>query len=118
MYADYEFYKDTFGGTMISESEFTRLMIIASAYVDKITFNRAMEISEDDPTYRLLKLAACDIAEVLKREDEGGEIQSESVGSYSVSYADTPTKKLSLEEKIIQAGKRYLGNTGLMYRGF
>jgi len=117
MYADYIFYSETYHGNEITEAEFTRLMNQASAYIDLMTFNRAAD-EDDEDNIVLLKKAACAAAEALKKQEEGGALQSERVGNLSVTYADTPSRKLSIEKKVEQAIKLYLGNTDLMYRGF
>jgi hypothetical protein len=54
----------------------------------------------------------------LKKQEEGGELQSERVGNFSVTYANTPDKELSIKSKVEQAIRLYLGNTDLMYKGF
>lgn len=116
-YADWVFYSVTYGGTEISQTEFTRLMNQASAYIDAVTFGRAAE-EEDIDVITKIKFAACAVAETLKKYDEGGDIQSERVGNHTVTYASTPTAQLSIEAKITHAAKTFLGNTDLMYRGF
>lgn len=116
-YADYSYYTATYGGTAILQTEFMRLINQASAYLDLVTANRIAD-EEDDDTLELVKMAACAVADVLKKQESGGELQSERVGNYSVTYADTPSKKLSVEGQVIKAIKLYLGNTDLAFRGF
>lgn len=114
-YADYEFYTDTYGGSEITETEFPRLVNQASAYIDLLTFNRA---ADDEDNTVSIQMAACSAAETLKKQEEGGELQSERVGNFSVTYANTPDKELSIKSKVEQAIRLYLGNTDLMYKGF
>ena len=116
-YADYQFYTVTYGGTEIAQAEFTRLMNQASAYIDTVTFDRAAD-EEDADTLIKIQFAACAAAETLKKYEQGGEVQSERVGNHSVTYASPLAARLSIEAKITQVVKIYLGNTGLMYRGF
>jgi len=119
-YADYTFYTVTYGGTQITSAEFTRLMNQASAYIDAVTFDRAAA-EEDVDVITKIKFAACAAAEQLKSIyaiGGSGAIQSERVGNHTVTYVDTVTAKLSIDTKIAQVVKIYLGNTGLMYRGF
>lgn len=116
-YADYAFYTATYGGASIEQSEFARLINQASAYIDALTFDRAGDV-EDAATLTKLKYAACAAAETIKKQEQGGELQSERVGNFAVTYADTPTARLSIEAKITQAVKIYLSNTELLYRGF
>ncbi len=118
MYADYNFYKSTYFGNKISAEEFNSVMSRASIILDNITLERAAKLDPSDPLYKSVQLAACAVADVLKDyETEGDGIRSESVGSYSISYADNSSKTLSVTDKIWQVVKMYLGNSGLMYRG-
>jgi hypothetical protein len=123
-YADYTFYTGTFLGTAIASSNFPRLALRASAEVDKITFNRAAPIvtaATDTATIDKIKMATCEIAEELKKQDDAGGsdgIVSESQGSYSVSFAANSSKTLSSQEKISKAARLWLSNTDLMFRGF
>lgn len=43
VYADYTYYKETYLGTLISESEFPMLAKRASEYLDYITVGKASE---------------------------------------------------------------------------
>ena len=120
-YADFEFYSTTYGGTAIAQSAFTRLINQASAVIDNLTFDRVAEVIEedyDDETIEKIQLATCAVAEQIQTNEAGGNLQSERVGSYSVTYAETQTAKLSDDAKCVRAARIYLLNTGLMYRGF
>lgn len=122
IYTDYEFYTDTFGGTAIAAADFHTLAIRASREIDHLTFDRAAEIVEADldaDTIELIKLATCAVAEVVQDQNtQPGVIQSEKVGSHSVTYLSNPVALLSYEAKMSMAAKRHLVRTGLMYRGF
>lgn len=91
-FADYDFYKCVGGG--ISEELFSRLVCKASAYIDKITFGRASEHADDER----VKRCCCELCDSLSAISEsGGQVkQSESVGSWSVTYANSEnTSELS-----------------------
>ena len=81
MYADYEFYTKNYGGKAVSAEDFSRLAAKASALIDKLTFGRAKEHSDDER----VKMCCCELCESLALTDgSGGMIkQSESVGSWS-----------------------------------
>lgn len=85
IYADYEFYKTT--GGKLSEEEFSKIAAKASAYIDKITFGRASENADDER----VKRCCCDLCDTLSAisADGGQKKQSESVGSWSVTYANS-----------------------------
>ena len=109
MYVDYTFYSTTYGGK-VSSGDFIKLEIQASALIDYYTFNRIETVDNK------VKYAVCELVDCLKNlEDTGGkEIASESVGGYSVSY-DIGNATIAKKQKSIIA--KYLGHTGLMYRG-
>lgn len=112
MYADYTFYTERYFGTAISESDFPRLSLKASQFLDYYTMNRAKDYTIDDA----VKYACCAVAEAyLTAEQAQGKrgILSESVGSYSVSYRDIQESNDALSA----AAKQHLAFTGLLYRG-
>lgn len=119
VYVDYLFYTEQFGGTAISQNDFTRLARQASARIDELTFERAAAIitaGTDTDLIERIKLATCGVAEELQRQEQGGEITSERVGSYAVTYAVTPG--MSNQVRVSATARVYLGSSGLMYRGF
>ncbi len=85
IFADYEFYRSVGGD--LSEDEFSKVAAKASAYIDKITFGRASEHADDER----VKRCCCDLCDSLSAISEsGGQVkQSESVGSWSVTYANS-----------------------------
>lgn len=122
-YADYEFYTDTYLGTSITtESQFNQLALRASAQVDRITFNRAVSVTDEDDL-EAIKNAVCAIAEEIQTvNNEGftGGIKSESVGSHSVTYSESNELMLSKTQRYLEVARIYLENTNgnLLYRGF
>ena len=85
IYADYAYYTDKYGGKAVSEGDFPRLAAKASAYIDRLTLGRAAENARDER----LKMCCCELCDSLALTDgNGGMIkQSESIGSWSCSYA-------------------------------
>jgi hypothetical protein len=122
VYANFDFYIETFGGTAIAAADFNALVIRASREIDYLTFDRAsavIEANTDTDTIEAIRLATCAVAEMIQAiNDRSGQIQSEKVGSHSVTYTPTPSNSLSDDGRISLAAKRYLAKTGLMYRGF
>jgi hypothetical protein len=117
-YATYSYYSTTYLGTSIASADFSRLALRASAWIDRLTFQRAA----DDTTYTdEIKMATCAVAEEIQTVEAGGNadgIQSEAIGQNSVTYATSSTKQLTAGEKYLQAAALYLGSTGLMFPGF
>ena len=84
IFADYEYYKSV--GGELSEEEFSRIAAKASAHIDRITFGRASEHADDER----VKRCCCELCDTLAAAVKSGQIkQSESVGSWSVTYANS-----------------------------
>lgn len=95
-------------GGEVPESEFPALSRQASAYIDAITSGKIQTATEE------VKNACCAVCDELYRaKQDGGIIQSESKGEWSVTYAD----RQSAEARLRNAARVYLANTGLLYRG-
>lgn len=123
-YIDYDFYKESYGGTSVPQNSFLRFSIKASAYIDKITFGRIPKMYITDSTdegYNVpdeVKFAVCAVIDIDKKiEDDGGVISSESEGNHSVTYVDG-ISTMSEEKKINEAATLFLNGTGLLYKGF
>lgn len=135
-YADFYFYTNEYCGMAIEVVDFDRLAIRASSYLDYYTQGRAAK----NPELVELKMACCALAEQYKiieqaqalanknlsaaMESDGGEVQSETVGSWSKSYrsggdsAGAATAVATNAQASISAvARQYLSGTGLIYRG-
>ena len=113
-YADYSYYSSQYYGSTIPPGEFMRLAARASEYIDYITFGRAREHSNDDE----VKRATCAVAEGLHKQEQGGEVTMRTVGPWTEQYAASEyAAARSPARKLKAIAARYLGGTGLMYRG-
>lgn len=137
-YADFAYYVTQYLGTAIkTEEEFRRLAMRASAYLDYYTQGRAA----DNSCVCGLKMACCAIAEQYQHIDtaqalaqkslsaslessETGELQSQTVGSWSKTYrsgGDSAQQAISsaqsAQASLASIAKQYLAGTGLLYRG-
>lgn len=91
--ADYDFYVNIYLGNKISTEDFPRLSMRASEYIRGMTRGKVNKVPEKDMD--AVKSCVCAIAEVIQDEERlssqsfSGEkpVSSETVGSYSVSYA-------------------------------
>lgn len=110
-YADYSYYKTTYGGTMIAESAFARLSCLASAYIDSLTFGNA---AKDTQHAEQIKTACCTLAEEYGRQDSGGEVASVNNDGYSESYV---TSGKTPDQRMLDIAVRILAPTGLLYGG-
>ena len=119
VYVDFEYYENNYGGTAVSSALFHGHAVRASRMIDRLTFGRAAEAIDDETYTEPIKLATCAVIDSIQEiNTRAGQIASEKVGPHSVVYTTTPNSLLSDEARMSQAAKRYLGSTGLMYRGF
>ncbi len=95
----YEFYVSTYMGNQIAEHDFPRLITRAGVYLDKFNCNA---------NENKLNMALCAVAEAWQTNEQGGELASQSVGSWSKSYQQTKPK--TNEQRLLDAVKMYLGN--------
>ena len=136
-YADYEYYKDTYLGTAIQEDDFPHLALRASSFLDYYTQGRAGQNQD----VNAVKMACCAVAEQYQSIDldrqaalhalqnsanagEAGELQSQSVGSWSKTYRSggESAQQATIAAQAAQASlasvaAQYLSSTGLLYRG-
>lgn len=128
IYADYNFYVSSFYGNVIPEEEYAAAALRASQFLDYYTMNRAKQ----QPELEALKLACCAMAEEYhtiftaqklsqQAAETTGEMQSQTVGSYSVTYrskADTArTIAAEARGRMVAIARQHLAHTGLLYRG-
>lgn len=106
-YVDYTYYTGDYGGK-VSESDFFRLSLLATIYIDAITSNRiGSDVTES------VKMATCAVVDALKG-NETMEIASESSGKESRSYVQSGKTQ---DQKLYDAAYPWLIGTGLLYRG-
>ena len=121
LYASYAYYISTYRGNL-TEEEFEKAIVPATAHVRRITFGRAdrnMELDE-------VKLATCAVCDLLANDEKtrsqhsGRTVVSENTDGYSVTYesgrgGDTADDLLT--RKLYKASELYLEPTGLLYAG-
>ena len=86
MYADYEFYKNTYNGTL-EEADALKALNKASRHIDTLTYNRILEIGFNNLTeYQqgIIKECECLIAEW---ETENADYINSMLSSYSLNGA-------------------------------
>lgn len=113
-YIDYNFYENVYGGGSISPSSFLKYSTKASSIVDYYTFNRIEDADNK------VKFAVCELMDYLKEvEDRGGkEIESEKVSTHSITYASSTKEGVDpVKQRQKDIVRKYLGHSGLMYRG-
>ena len=69
-YADYEFYKTSFFGNVVPESDFMRFSERASDFIDLLTFDRLADgLPGDERQQKRIKKAVCAAADILYQID-------------------------------------------------
>lgn len=132
-YADFSYYQESYIGTEITEeSTFRQAAERASDYLDAVTFGR-LENGFSPELESKVKRCCCALAEAYAafggigrvEQNDAGDVKSESIGAYSVTYTGS-SEQLSmlmngdaagLEDYLRQICGQYLGRTGLLYRG-
>ena len=117
-FADYNYYIEVYKGASLTENDFSMLAERASDYLTYITYGRATDGDN-------VKRAVCALAEayavIFKAQSmassDSGEIASQTVGSYSVTYRSSADLAESQRKELYKIAQMYLGNTGLLYRG-
>lgn len=137
MYADFEFYSNAYFGNAITQEDFPRFATRASLFLDYYTMGRAKDYQDMKEElkfaccalaeqYQMIELAAQSVKTAVENSKDGGatEKQSETVGSYSVTYrqkADASAAAMSMADKsreqLATVARQYLAHTGLLYRG-
>lgn len=120
-YADYAYYTGTYAGTAISQDAFAASARRASAFIDRITYNR---LNTGCPVTDAVKMATCAVADAMKASDEAEQaanhsvaVKSESVDGDSNTYQSPEDIRNALEAQWAEAAEQYLLFTGLMDRG-
>lgn len=134
-YATFEEYRMTYGGVLFTaDAAFLPFAERASDYIDAVTFGRLNEKDYDllyGDVQRQIKKCCCALAENLFYYDaktqpdaavSGGAKQSETIGKYSVTFRNPLDSLAQLTGSNFNTYQyntalKYLGRTGLMYRG-
>jgi len=124
-YADYAYYTGVYLGTLVSSSDFPSLVSRASVTLDRLSFNRVAPVIDDGTdldTIDSIMRATCAMVDELQNINASGQatgpITSESLGGYSVSYAEGSPATLPAIHRLRQVADLYLSETGLLYPGF
>ena len=127
MYVDFIYYRDSFGGTTIPETNFNKYERKARVFIDDITFNRLKDdntLIDDTVKECLCEIMECNYKLDQEEAETGGKlISSETIDQHSVTYAVSDIEKNEVDKsrvnftKFYNIARQYLGNTSLLYRG-
>ena len=124
MAADYEYYRDTYLGSLLAEENFAKYALRADSYLDLLTTGRYEKDCLPEKAVEAVKMAECAIAELCLnleqaelQSDAAWKVQSEKVGSHSVQFRNNAEIAEQTERQIRDTASRYLARWGLLYRG-
>lgn len=110
---NYTYYLNDFKGQAV-EADFSRLLIPATAHINRITNNRAKTATGTD--LEAVKLATCAVIDELIHQEHGGVVASESNDGISRSYVTGSVVKTP-SQRIYAVAELYLSGTNLLYTG-
>lgn len=112
-WVEWDYWVNEYQGADMEPAEFSRLEAAAQRYVDRQTFGRI------DPEHLTdnIKNAVCAVVEAIQTNAQGGGLSSESIGKYSVSYVSGISKAPTEGQRMKDALRLHLGDSGLLYRG-
>lgn len=119
-YAGYNFYKQEYlqGKNPTISAGFDYYARSASRLIDLYTFGR-LEGVEDVSID--VKFCCCELAELIYENEsqsrDTGNKTSERIGSYSVGFSSKADSEEAFKSKQYDIVIKWLGNTGLCYRG-
>lgn len=120
IYADNAFYTDEYlqGRNPTISAGFNYYARGASKIIDLYTFGRLEEV-EDIP--KNVKFCCCELAELIFENEtqsrDTGNKTSERIGSYAVGFSSKADSEDAFKSKQYDIVIKWLGNTGLCYRG-
>ena len=124
MIADYEFYRETYFGDLLTAENFAKYASRADAFLDELTTGRYKNDRLRAETLEAVRMAECAIADLCLnleqaslQSDAAWKVQSEKVGNHTVSFRNSAEITEQTEKQIRKTAERYLGRWGLLYRG-
>lgn len=115
VYADFSYYAGNYGGTM-PEADYRRLSRQASAFLDKVTFDR-IAAGQPEAVMEKVRAACCAVADAYLLNEQGGGVASETNDGVSVTYVAGVSNAKTDDQRLQEAAVLYLAHTGLLYRG-
>lgn len=86
-YADYDFYTTSYFGSVVPETDFSRLAERASDFVDTMTFDRLVDgLPENERSQKRIKKAVCSLAELMYQIELA---EKNAISQASASATDT-----------------------------
>ena len=124
MIADFEYYRDTYLGSLLTEDNFPKYALRADSFLDLLTTGRYQSDCLPAGAAEAVRMAECAIADLCLnleqaelQSDAAWKVEGEKVGNHSVTYRNNTEITEQTEKQIRKVAARYLGRWGLLYRG-
>ena len=120
-YTSFSYYANEYccGKPVVESADFHKLLIKAQGIIDMYTFNRLKESAEivDE-----VQNCCCELVECINTYENGisekpSGVSSEKIKNYSVTYESTENMKQRYDKEVTNIVHKWLGRTGLLYRG-
>jgi hypothetical protein len=120
-YTSFSYYANEYccGKPVVESADFHKLLIKAQGIMDMYTFNRLKENAEivDE-----VQNCCCELVECINTYENGisekpSGVSSEKIKNYSVTYESTENMKQRFDNEVANIVHKWLGGTGLLYRG-
>lgn len=120
-YTTFDYYANTYcgGEPVVQATVFPKMLLKSQSIIDMHTFNR-LKIYNVQPEE--VQNCCCELIESINayenriKENPSG-ISSEKIKNYSVTYESAENMKKKFEDDSINIIHRWLGRTGLLFRG-
>lgn len=114
-YADYTYYTDTYKGAVLDAASFPLYALKSTQKIKLHIFDRVDKDNASDE----VKMCCCELAELIYKheKEDNGNVASEKVGEYSISYVDKQKIESAFRGQCIEIIYNWIADTGLLYRG-
>ena len=124
MIADFEYYRDTYLGTLLTAEDFPKYALRADSFLDLLTTGRYAKDCLPAGAVEAVRMAECAIADLCLnleqaelQSDAAWKVEGEKVGNHSVTYRNNAEIAQQTQKQIREVAARYLLRWGLLYRG-
>ena len=124
MIADYNFYRETYFGDLLTAENFPKYASRADSFLDELTKGKYECDRLPQKAVEAVKMAECAIAELCLnleqaelQSDAAWKVEGEKVGNHSVTYRNNAEIAEQTEKQIRKVAERYLARWGLLFRG-
>ena len=123
MIADFEFYRDSYFGVLLTAENFPKYALRADSFLDLLTTGRYAKDCLPAGAVEAVKMAECAIADLCLnleqaelQSDAAWKVEGEKVGNHSVTYRNYAEIVKQTERQIREVVVRYLLRWGLLNR--